>query len=98
MKKLELGTVAMTQGIANTIHNTPEGVGFLVGILSRHANGDWGDVDFHDKRANDHAAANGYRVLSVYKTPDDADFHTDTVWIITEHDRSITTILLPSEY
>lgn len=62
-------------------------------LLIRHASGDWGQVDAEDAKANDEAVINFYRVLSAYK------LHTgDTVWIITEADRTVTTILLPSDY
>ena len=61
-------------------------------LLSRHANGDWGDLDDEDKAANDQALKDGDRLLSAYETPG------GKVWIITEWDRSVTTILLPSEY
>jgi hypothetical protein len=61
--------------------------------LCRHALGDWGDVDVEDKRANDQALVDGTRLLSAYHSQDDIRF-----WIITEADRSATTILLPEEY
>jgi hypothetical protein len=68
------------------------------GILARHVSGDWGEVDSHDKRVNDAAVKNGTRILSAYDFP---GFQTDDeirVWVITEADRSSTTILLPSDY
>ena len=61
--------------------------------LSRHLNGDWGDVDEADKAANNRALRYGDRLLSVYHTPDGTRF-----WIITEADRSCTTVLLPDDY
>jgi hypothetical protein len=61
--------------------------------LARHANGDNGDIDEHDRKANEYALEHGLRVLSAYR------LHTgEAIWIITEADRSSTTILLPSEY
>lgn len=64
-------------------------------LLARHITGDWGDVCAQDKRSNDRALdpKDPQRVLSVYKLD-----NVDTVWIITEWDRSVTTLLLPSEY
>lgn len=59
----------------------------------RHATGDWGGLDPADKRANDSALANGERLLSAYPLRDGTK-----VWIITEWDRSVTTLLLPSDY
>lgn len=61
-------------------------------LLTRHVTGDWGKVDDHDKEVNDRAVKDGSRILSVY------DVNGQDVWIITEWDRSISTILLPSEY
>mgnify|MGYP006916352089 CR=1 FL=1 len=61
--------------------------------LNRHSRGDWGDVVGADWRANDLALQSGERLLSVYHTLNDTKFR-----IITEADRSATTILLPSEY
>lgn len=61
--------------------------------LERHCRGDWGDVDKHDARANDAAVKNGERILSAYTLKTGVQ-----IWIITEWDRSVTTILLPSDY
>ena len=61
--------------------------------LSRHICGDWGDVCDDDKQANDEALTCGARLLSAYHTGAGRKF-----WIITEADRSVTTVLLPEEY
>ena len=61
--------------------------------LNRHADGDWGDLDDEDKRANDESLKRGSRLLSSYQTTKGVKF-----WIITEWDRSATTILLPEDY
>lgn len=61
-------------------------------IVARHASGDWGDVCPDDYQANEEALKSGARVMSVYKFGDAA------LWIITEADRSLTTILTPDEY
>lgn len=65
----------------------------IVRSLRRHAGGDWGDVCEEDCSANDQALLHGDRLLSVYHTADHRKF-----WIITEWDRSVTTILLPEDY
>jgi hypothetical protein len=65
----------------------------LFAHLALHARGDWGDVDAEDWRANDQALVGGARVLSAYCLRDGTK-----VWIITEADRSATTVLLPDEY
>jgi len=62
-------------------------------LLRRHQSGDWGEVDAHDRRANNRALKDGTRVLSSYTTSGG-----EKVWIITEADRSSTGLLLPSEY
>ena len=62
-------------------------------LLERHLNGDWGDLDEDDKRANNWSLHNRARLLSSYRIAEGV-----TVWIITEADRSSTTFLLPSEY
>lgn len=61
--------------------------------LSRHAACDWGDCCAEDWAENDLSVTEGYRLLSVYR-----DRSGTTFWIITEADRSVTTILLPDEY
>jgi len=61
--------------------------------LKRHHLGDWGDLDEDDKRCNEAALVEGGRLFSVYYTGDGVKF-----WIITEADRSVTTILLPEDY
>src|SRR5579863_10258859 len=61
--------------------------------LGRHAAGDWGLVDAEDKHANDRALIEGTRLLSAYETQRGTRF-----WLITEWDRSVTTILLPEDY
>ena len=85
---LTLGRIVITAGAQDNVH--PEDV---VKALARHAAHDWGDVCAEDKALNDQALTDGCRVLSAY-----ADRHTTKFWIITEADRSVTTILLPDEY
>jgi hypothetical protein len=60
--------------------------------LARHATGDWGELCAFDRSQNEIALCDGYRVFSSYDVP------AGRVWIITEADRSVTTILLPEEY
>lgn len=61
--------------------------------LRRHARGDWGDLGEEDRQANERALTDGSRLFSAYHTESGTKF-----WIITECDRSVTTVLLPSEY
>ena len=64
----------------------------LFSLLVRHHHGDWGTLSKDDREANQQALIDGLRILSSYA------FQQDKVWIITEADRSITTILLPEDY
>src|SRR3954447_17671451 len=61
-------------------------------LLRRHVTGDWGDLDEADKQENELAVRGGFRILSAYGTGD------SKLWVITEADRSVTTILRPDEY
>lgn len=65
----------------------------LTSALTRHLRGDWGDVCDEDRATNDRAVKSGERIFSVYHSGSGVKF-----WIITEWDRSATTILLPDEY
>ena len=62
-------------------------------LLHRHVTGDWGDLEDEDKKENELSVKQGFRILSAYKLEIDVK-----VWVITEWDRSVTTILLPEEY
>ena len=61
--------------------------------LRRHAGGDWGELDEHDQMQNESALECGGRLFSAYQASDGTRF-----WIITEADRSATTVLLPEDY
>ena len=62
-------------------------------FVLRHASGDWGDICAEDRQSNADALQYGYRLMSVYVIS-----KTERLWIITEADRSSTTLLLPEEY
>lgn len=63
-------------------------------FVSRHVRGDWGELDEHDRKENELSLKRGFRLLSSYRISSG-----DTkVWVITESDRSVTTLLLPEEY
>ena len=63
-------------------------------LLERHRIGDWGEVPSEDARENERSLKYGWRVFSSYPVGE----HGEKIWIITEADRSATTILLPEEY
>lgn len=85
-----LGEVVATPGALELLDRTETNAHEL---LLRHRYGDWGNVPPEDGEANWEAVLNGSRILSSYDlTPD------ERIWIITEADRSVTTLLLPHEY
>ena len=86
----ELGQVVATPGAMAALDSTGNRPTWL---LAMHQMGLWGDVVDHDQKVNDEAVENGTRIMSVYPLNE-----TKKVWIITEADRSVTTILLPDEY
>jgi hypothetical protein len=86
---LPLGRVVTTPGALKLIGKARE---HPFDYLARHATGDWGELCAFDRRQNEIALRDGYRIFSSY------DVQAGRVWIITEADRSITTILLPEEY
>jgi hypothetical protein len=88
--RFPLGQIVATPGALAALGTYPqEAYTFLL----RHQAGDWGEVDQADARENELSVDLGYRILSAYTT------RTGTkVWVITEADRSTTTLLLPEEY
>ncbi|MFW5962430.1 MAG: hypothetical protein ACOCQR_02335 [bacterium] len=86
--KFDLGRVVITRGAEAELSEEDVDSG-----IRRHAMGDWGDVVEDDAKMNDEALKHEGRIMSVYHSEDGVKF-----WIITEWDRSATTILLPSEY
>src|ERR1700733_4892284 len=82
--KFPLGDIAATPNALNTIPNDE-----ILNALSRHVRGDWGTLDAEDLKSNERALQFGGRLFSSYLTSQNVKF-----WIITEHDRSVTTVLL----
>jgi hypothetical protein len=64
-----------------------------MGLVQRHLDGDWGEVSQEDREINNAALQNGGRLLSAYRIGSGVK-----LWVITEEDRSVTTVLLPDEY
>lgn len=88
--RFRLGAVVATPGALDALSRHPS---LLHQIVGRHARCDWGEVDAEDRRANDRALTSGDRLMSAYTTPEGV-----RVWVLTEADRSATTLLLPEEY
>jgi hypothetical protein len=86
--KFPLGQIVITRAAVQLLTAADVHIG-----LSRHAAGDWGDLDEHDVRENERSLIDGNRLLSAYSA-----ICGERFWIITEADRSVTTILLPSDY
>jgi hypothetical protein len=88
--KFPLGLVVATSGAVTAL---AEAQHLPAEFLLRHKHGDWGELDPDDVRTNDYALRHEQRLLSAYHT------RLDTKpWVITEWDRSVTTLLLPDEY
>ena len=86
--KFPLGHLVATPNAISQISN-PE----ILSALSRHVRGDWGTLDPEDWSANERALGSGGRLFSAYLSSQQIKF-----WIITECDRSVTTVLLPEDY
>lgn len=89
MKKFPVGQIVATPGALDFMREQQIQPSEL---LRRHVSGDWGDLVDEDKAANEQALEQGGRLLSGYKVGG------GKVWVITEWDRSVTTLLLPEEY
>jgi hypothetical protein len=84
------GRLVATPGALAALEENGQG---CAEYLEQHVRGDWGDLCPEDKQANDEAVADDLRILSAYRLNDGTK-----VWVITECDRSATTVLLPEEY
>jgi hypothetical protein len=85
--KFPLGQIVITRNAADRLDAVA-----VAESLRRHASGDWGEVCPEDARENELSLKKGFRLLSVYGTGE------RRFWIITEADRSVTTVLLPQDY
>jgi hypothetical protein len=87
-RRFHPGQLGMTPAAAAALTHTE-----MMTALRRHLAGDWGDVDEHDWQENELSLEKGFRLLSAYHTDAGLRF-----WILTEADRSHTTVLLPEDY
>jgi hypothetical protein len=90
--QVEIGQVLASRGVAEWIEESQPRLIAVARVVWRHRNKDWGQVCQEDKATNDEAVRDGNRILSSYK------IEGRDVWVITEWDRSVTTILFPEEY
>ena len=92
MTQVELGKIVTTAGVAEWIDGSQSQAIEIARAVWQHRNRDWGQVCPEDKVINDQAVRDGNRILSSYK------IRGRDIWIITEWDRSVTTVLFPEEY
>ncbi len=88
-----MGQLVWTRGVNDQVAENEAFAKFVMGSLARHRKGDWGDLCDEDKKENELSLKEGFRLLSAYETE-----RLPKIWIITEADRSVTTILFPDEY
>jgi hypothetical protein len=88
--KFSTGQIAATPGAIEALTQADQGI---LDFLLRHVTGDWGEVCKEDAEENELSLREGFRLLSAYRTRLGV-----RLWIITEADRSVTTLLLPEEY
>ena len=88
--RFQLGNIYLTVGARETLKESNQ---TATEFLAKHQSGDWGEVCESDAKENEFSLKEGYRILSSYRTG-----LGTRIWIITEADRSSTTVLLPSEY
>lgn len=85
--KFQPGTIVTTMGALEVASQSQ-----IAALLHRHLAGDWGELDEHDVAANERALRHGERLLSAYTVDG------EKLWVLTEADRSVTTVLTPGEY
>ncbi len=90
LPEFPLGRIVATPGALKALK---EGDQSPFAFLERHQAGDWGELCEEDKRENEFSVRNDFRILSAYRTRNNTN-----IWVITEADRSVTTLLLPEEY
>lgn len=91
--KFNPGQVVITRGIHDKMQGNQVFALHVQLSLQRHIAGDWGELCDEDRASNEFALQNGERLFSVYRKEGEP-----TIWIITEWDRSVTTVLFPEEY
>lgn len=93
-RKFNLGQIVVTKAVNDRMKESDMFKYFVYRSLGRHAACDWGELCEEDKETNDKSVENGGRLFSSYIYGSDKE----KIWIITEWDRSVTTILFPEDY
>ena len=94
-KSFTIGQLVATRGVHDLMQENPDFNHFAQSAFLKYRRCDWGDTCESDKAQNDSAVINGERILAEYRHPEHPEWR---LWIITEWDRSATTLLFPSEY
>ena len=90
--KFNIGQTVVTRGVNEKLMESKPFAQFVAKSFARHCNGDWGELCEEDKQTNEYALKNGERLFSRY------EYGELSIYIITEWNRSVTTILFPHEY
>jgi len=91
--KVTTGRLITTAGVMDRASSDEAFARFVRKSLERHSQGDWGDLSAEDVKENEYALGKHLRLLSAYENNG-----LPKIWIITEADRSVTTVLFPDEY
>ena len=94
MSKFPMGQMVVTAGVNERIADDDEFRTWIQECILKHSMGMWGDIDAQDVKENEFSLKKHLRLLSAYHYPTD----NTKIWIITEADRSATTVLYPDEY
>ena len=89
----KIGRLLMTREVNDLVAERTDFAKFVTESLARYRRGDWGNLGDEDKNENELSLKEGFRLLSAYESGE-----LPKIWIITEADRSATTILFPDEY
>ena len=95
---LPLGQLVATASVSSFMESDTSFRSFIFDCVTRHHNNDWGDICHEDKCVNDFSALTDHRVLSMYRCSSEHSQYGDRIFIITEANRSVTTVLWPGEY
>lgn len=93
MPKFNAGRLLFTRGVNDIVAENTDFARFVTTSLKRHLTGDWGELPEEDKKENEFSLDKELRLFSAYEND-----NLPKIWIITEADRSATTVLFPSEY
>ena len=89
--RVQTGHLVMTASVRRWLRTRQHGPTDIAGLLTRHASGDWGSISAEYAAMNEQAVRSGQLLFSAY------DIDDQTFWVITEADRSVTTVLLPED-